>query len=718
MKMVMHATYRSNFNMKLLKRFINQCAILTLILFIAIPSMGDETLKDISFENGWPEVPRSNLASDKDGNILFYSVGDTLVILDGAGLTENARILLNTKKGITGIAYDSSSKMVYASCGSGGFQVIDVADTMAPKIMGELRKDHKSSNIYGSAVDYLDNRAYLADFFFGLRIIDVSNPSNPNQSGYHEEFSEYADESNSFSGGHVNVKAVVLNDTKYAFVLDYYYGLRVFDVTVDTQPILVDRFDMRTSQYYGQVSLVKDLAIDANHVYISDTTYGLTTLSIFSDSANPLTVNLDKVGQIETPGAASGISLNNNMVYVADGLNGLFAVDVLDRTDPVHAGTYETSGVYGVHAPGGKIFVADTTDGLASVEETGAFVYSKTGFYDPPCDADAVFVEGSYAYVLDDGGAKDGLHIIDLASEGEYQLVGQVSTPGEANALHVMDSHAYIADGSAGISVLDVSDKSAPVFLYGFKGESSLASVSDITMVVKNEEKFVFYTDSNQGLFTAGVDDQDSLYHKGSIFLNNAGAVALFAPPGNSGEVKLYALVVNGTGLVVIDVTDPIAPSQVSSFDTPGNALDIGVKDEFAVVADGEGGVVLIDLSDPIKPKTVATYATEGRAEAISIHQSYIHTAVGTNGLRVLGIADTAPVTLSLIAYNDTPGYASCVFVAGDDTARLTYLGDSRGGLLSFLHSDSYSDGIDEKPFTTTSHDSGWDRLCFISTLF
>jgi hypothetical protein len=706
MKKDIQATYYSGFEKSIIGTIL-------ILMVTAIPCFGGETIKDIGYYDKWPQVSRGNLASDQAGATFYYAIGNALVVLDANGLNERSRISLYTKKGITGIVHDSNNDIIHLACGKGGFKTVDVSNPDTPVLMGELTKDHKSNNIFGSAVDYRDNRVYLADIDFGLRIIDVSNPANPNQSGYYEEFSIYDDSEEPASGGHINVKVRVINGVKYAFVLDQYYGLRLFDVSVDSTPRLIETYDMRTTLSWGTVSLVKDLAVDDSFVYITDSTYGLTILSLFSDPDMPGTINLKKTGQIETPGLASGIWLENDTTHVADGVKGVFVVDVSDRTAPVHVATYETSGAYAVHMTAGILFVADTTDGLAKVAKTGTFAYSKIDEYNPPCSADAVFVKGNYAYMLDNNGPKEGMNIISLDPKEGYNLTGHIETPGDANAIHVLDSHAYIADGAAGISIYDISDNAAPKM----SGSETFPGNSYISDIKIYKATSVYFTDIHNGLFTANLDSPGEIAVQGNLPVDNALAVGIFIPDSEAAD--RYALVVNGTGLSIINVTDPFAPFLVSETVTPGQALDVGVKDRFAVVADGDGGIVLIDIRDLQNPTLTVTYETKGKAEALQIDQAYIHTATGSHGIQILGIVDSEPVEITEITSYGTPGDAAAVFVAGLGDEKFTFIGDSRGGLLSFLHSDTLFSWIDEKPFTESPHDEGWSPSnCFISTLF
>jgi hypothetical protein len=51
-----------------------------------------------------------------------------------------------------------------------------------------------------------------------------------------------------------------------------------------------------------------------------------------------------------------------------------------------------------------------------------------------------------------------------------------------------------------------------------------------------------------------------------------------------------------GSGLRIINITNPGAPSEVGFCDTPGNAFGVAVAGSYAYVADSEGGLVILDL--------------------------------------------------------------------------------------------------------------------------
>jgi len=616
-----------------------------------------------------------------------------------------------------------------------------------------MDSDPNEAPIYATGLDYMENRVYLADNRFGLRIIDVSNPENPYQIGTYEQVSEYADEGDqqedeaTSSGGHLNLWVQSVDGTKLAFVLDQYLGLRIFDVSIDSAPVPLDTYDMRTSVYFGQLSDVVDVVADNRYAYVSDAAYGIAILDFFSNPDAPGTVSIEKEGQIKTPGSSSGLALSTDKqtLFLADGNQGLLVADVSDPTaaafdqtedisypeNLVKSGSYTATGAYAVRElDDGAIFLASGKEGLARLQKAGGLSYDKSTVYDPPSDTTALFVDESYAYILDDDGPDEGLRIIKLEDEaiGRSALFGFVPTPGKAHAIAVHESFAYVADGAEGIAMIDITDKEAPVIADTFFANGNIRDIK----ILENEDKTAtaYIADSRHGLIIAkldaGQDNEGKLSETGIWPLDNARALEVYDHTEND-ETRRYVMLVNDSGLTLVDVTEPGAPEEKGFLDTsgePGAPRDLGIKHPYAIIAHGSGGVFLVDISDPGKPEIIATHGAEGTAEAVSLYEAYIHTAVGERGLLVLGISDTDPVELTPIdvdpsrdienAYYDTPGYAVDIFVNKvENDNRYTYVADTHGGFLSFLHSDVLGGGINEQPFTESPDATG----CFIKAL-
>ena len=61
-----------------------------------------------------------------------------------------------------------------------------------------------------------------------------------------------------------------------------------------------------------------------------------------------------------------------------------------------------------------------------------------------------------------------------------------------------------------------------------------------------------------------------------------------------------YAYVaVGGNGLVIVDVTNPAAPTFKGSYNTTGGSTGVAVEGNYAYVADGDNGLVIVDVTNP-----------------------------------------------------------------------------------------------------------------------
>jgi hypothetical protein len=136
----------------------------------------------------------------------------------------------------------------------------------------------------------------------------------------------------------------------HAYVADDTGGLRVFDVSVPSQPVEVSSVD--TPSYAYRV------AVSGEYAYVAART-GLCIIDVSVPSAP------EQVGFADTPGEAWGVAVSGDYAYVADAYS-LRAIDVSTPSAPVEVGFADTPGeALGVAASGGYAYVADSGAGLA-----------------------------------------------------------------------------------------------------------------------------------------------------------------------------------------------------------------------------------------------------------------------------------------------------------------------------------------------------------------
>jgi DNA-binding beta-propeller fold protein YncE len=136
-----------------------------------------------------------------------------------------------------------------------------------------------------------------------------------------------------------------------------------------------------------------------------------------------------------------------------------------------------------------------------------------------------------------------------------------------------------------------------------------------------------------------------------------------------------YAYVADeGSGLRIINVSNPATPTEVGFYDTPGWAQGVAVAGNYAYVADGGSGLRIINVSNPATPTEVGFYDSPGNAEGVAVVGNYAYVA-DRGGLRIINVSNPAAPTQ--VGFCNTPEDANDVAVAGN----YAYVADWNGGL-------------------------------------
>jgi hypothetical protein len=103
------------------------------------------------------------------------------------------------------------------------------------------------------------------------------------------------------------------------------------------------------------------------------------------------------------------------------------------------------------------------------------------------------------------------------------------------------------------------------------------------------------------------------------------------------------------SGLQIVDVQDPTIPILLGSFDTPGVAVDVLVADQHAYIADGYEGLHIVDVSDPTTPQYLGTYETGAFVSIIQlVNPDVAYLGDPSSGLFIIDVKDpNAPVLLN-----------------------------------------------------------------------
>jgi hypothetical protein len=118
-----------------------------------------------------------------------------------------------------------------------------------------------------------------------------------------------------------------------------------------------------------------------------------------------------------------------------------------------------------------------------------------------------------------------------------------------------------------------------------------------------------------------------------------------------------------GAGLRVVDVSDPAHPTELGAWDSPGYAEGVAVSGAVAYLADGPYGLRAVEVADPAHPIPRGAAYDTNYAYEVALSGGYAYLAAAGAGLLVADVSDPAhPVEVGTL---DTPGYAYGVAVSG-----------------------------------------------------
>jgi len=151
----------------------------------------------------------------------------------------------------------------------------------------------------------------------------------------------------------------------------------------------------------------------------------------------------------------------------------------------------------------------------------------------------------------------------------------------------------------------------------------------------------------------------------------NFALVGSLPTPGTANHVEVVgrrAFIAAGTsGLVVVDLANPAAPTQIGIVNTPGSAFRVDVEGKYCYVADGSGGMQVIDISVPSAPGVAGAFATGAWAADIVVEGDVAYLADVSNGLVTVDVSDpTAPALLG-----NLPGIEGASVAVAGNTAFL-----------------------------------------------
>lgn len=518
------------------------------------------------------------------------------------------------------------------------------------------------------------NYAYVMTNLSGLRILDISDPEQPEEVGYIN------------TGGWG--RSVVANENTVYFLNVYAYfrarggynpGLYIVDVTDPTSPKVASYYNLSrgaTALVYqnGFLYIEDGVDYDPGQGYINRTTLILDV----SDSFDPF-----EAGRlVQEEGYPSyDIAVSGDFLYKARVTDGIEIVDVADSENPEFLFGFEPGGqARGLTAVDDYLYLADGRDGFRIFDVSNPRqAISETGSIDGMEYAVDVAVSGDYAYVADtDNDALGGwVRVVDIESPDNPDIIGSVSMHYPAR-ISVSGNYAYVATSptleglfgtSDGLQIFDISEPDNPVNIGEYDSDGAIHKVT-------LAGDYAYLSDDSLGMRIVDISDPAHPEEIGS-----------YDTPGATRNVFLLDTLAyiadGGSGLRIVDVSDPVEPEEISFIEVEGFCTDVKVADGFAYVTTGLpyrepfeqviSGMYAIDVSDPSSPELMGFYDAFRSVNSIALSGNYAFLTVFSWGLVILDISN--PENIEEVAFlEEEDGANNSIFISGN----YAYIADSQ----------------------------------------
>jgi len=293
------------------------------------------------------------------------------------------------------------------------------------------------------------------------------------------------------------------------------------------------------------------------------------------------------VAVVPTGEDAIDLKLVGNLLYLTAGAGGLVVFDVSNPKSPVQVGSkLLTKDAMGVDVQDKYAYVTARNDGLFALDISDLKNIKKVGQLNLDTGDGwwSVQARGNYVYYADVW----RFRIADVSNPSHPALVGEYAPASDNRAVSVVGNYAYVSEYHQGMSALDISDPTDPVY---------------------------------QGTYKSPV----------------GGTVEDLMAVGTTVYIAF-----GGGGLHIVAATNPTQLVQISYRASLGTATGVHVWDNWVLLADtgasaGAASVRVFDAHNPSFPEEVTAFHTEG-VRTMFVDRGWVYVAAGTQGLKVLSV--------------------------------------------------------------------------------
>lgn len=303
--------------------------------------------------------------------------------------------------------------IAYLANGEDGMRILDVSNPSNPSEVGHYPLENTQNIIVVDNIAYVIEQGQLKDNIAQkdrLVILDVQSPDNPQYLGEYEPESGFS---------HQSLSSMAVHDqTVYLTSSDQ---LIAVDVSVPSQPVVIGEFSFSSNISSPGVVVADGIAfLHANRLHVVD----------FSDPAEPV-----EIGGFDS-GWGSSLAIQDQIAYIATWSSGMIILDISNPARPIKLGQYlELVGNYDLLPPG-----AASRQTILDVSVSGDIAYLTYNFGED---------HSTWTQVLE-----SGVIAVDISDPANPKKIAVYADFDQVSAVTATGDLVFITDSSRGLFVL------------------------------------------------------------------------------------------------------------------------------------------------------------------------------------------------------------------------------------------------------------------------
>ncbi len=567
------------------------------------------------------EIPISSSSRDIEinGKYLYAISNDNIMVFDITNIN-NSVVVSSTYVPGSSSFYDFTIKDNYlyiADANNDRIGIYDLSDPINPSYVTSVNLSNAAGD-YPMKLQVSGNYVYSTSYVGDFQVIDISDKNNPSL------LSTVV----AFSGNSLGARFSDMTLAgRYIYANDTYGFLYVIDVKNPNDPVIVKKIST-TSDRALAVQGKKIVLVGGEDFSVFDAS-GLETSNALIHSLeagsvsiqNGLSVN----GNISTNGA---LNIGKGGI-LSDGAVGVGGILTLAKELSVGGTVGDAGQVLTSQGPGlapSWTSLSLSIAGLTSNED----ITQLGGYYS---DLDtivprAMAVKGSNIFVLDPPNAQMiALDTnIDNNDSNQPTEISRVDfNSGSGTTIKIAGDYAYVGESNGAIEIFNISNPASMDSGRAISLPSDFGYVNDIEI-------------NGRYLYVLGTS--------------------------NEAEDKIK----------VFDITDPIAPIELSTIVAPTISTDITIQNNFMYVLDQNDDFLnAYEMSDPVNPNLSGTIGVSTNPLKSVASGNYLYSISSSGYLDIIRISNkAAPVYLSQLELNGNVPYdlavaGRYVYIATDD---------------------------------------------------